>query len=93
MIGNLSNVLGLSLIHISAEIFRENEVLTLADIKQLKKNYEATQQIPGQMDISPMEEQQEAAGTAEGATGNETDQQQEETATEGAGEALSLIHI
>ena len=71
----------------AAEIFRENEVLTLADIKQLKKNYEATQQIPGQMDISQMEEKQEAAGTAESATGNETDQQQEEAATEGAGEA------
>lgn len=71
----------------AAEIFRENEVLTLADIKQLKKNYEATQQIPGQMDISQMEEKQEAAGAGESTAGNETDQQQEETATEGAGEA------
>lgn len=66
----------------AAEVFRENEVLTLSDIKQLKKNWEASQQIPGQM-----EEKQEATGTAESATGNETDQQQEETATEGAGEA------
>lgn len=57
----------------AAEIFRENEVLTLADIKQLKKNYEATQQIPGQMDINQLQEQPE--------------EQQEETATEGAGEA------
>ena len=32
----------------AAEMFRENEVLTIADIKQLKKNYEAAQQIPGQ---------------------------------------------
>lgn len=71
----------------AAEVFRENEVLTLSDIKQIKKNWEASQQIPGQMDISQMEEKQEAAGTAESATGNETDQQQEETATEGAGEA------
>ena len=71
----------------AAEVFRENEVLTLSDIKQLKKNWEASQQIPGQMDISQMEEKQEATGTAESATGNETDQQQEETATEGAGEA------
>ena len=71
----------------AAEVFRENEVLTLSDIKQLKKNWEASQQIPGQMDISQMEEKQEAAGTAESATGNETDQQQEEAATEGAGEA------
>lgn len=71
----------------AAEVFRENEVLTLSDIKQLKKNWEASQQIPGQMDISQMEEKQEAAGTAESATGNEADQQQEETATEGEGEA------
>lgn len=71
----------------AAEVFRENEVLTLSDIKQLKKNWEASQQIPGQMDISQMEEKQEAAGTAESATGNETDRQQEETAAEGAGEA------
>ena len=55
----------------AAEIFRENEVLTLADIKQLKKNYEATQQIPGQMDISQMEEKQEAAGAGESTEGTE----------------------
>lgn len=71
----------------AAEVFRENEVLTLSDIKQLKKNWEASQQIPGQMDISQMEEKQEATGTAENTAGNETDKQQEETATEGAGEA------
>ena len=71
----------------AAEVFRENEVLTLSDIKQLKKNWEASQQIPGQMDISQMEEKQEAAGATESTAGNETDQQQEETATEGAGEA------
>ena len=71
----------------AAEVFRENEVLTLSDIKQLKKNWEASQQIPGQMDISQMEEKQEAAGAGESTAGNETDKQQEETATEGAGEA------
>ena len=71
----------------AAEVFRENEVLTLSDIKQLKKNWEASQQIPGKMDISQMEEKQEAAGAGESTAGNETDQQQEETATEGAGEA------
>lgn len=71
----------------AAEVFRENEVLTLSDIKQLKKNWEASQQIPGQMDISQIEEKQEAAGTTESTAGNETDGQQEETATEGAGEA------
>lgn len=71
----------------AAEVFRENEVLTLSDIKQLKKNWEASQQIPGQMNISQMEEKQEAAGAGESTAGNEVDQQQEETATEGAGEA------
>lgn len=71
----------------AAEVFRENEVLTLSDIKQLKKNWEASQQIPGQMDISQIEEKQEAAGATESDTGNETTGQQEETATERAGEA------
>ena len=71
----------------AAEIFRENEVLTLADIKQLKKNYEATQQIPGQMDISQLQEQPEEQQAQENTADDETDVQQEETATEGAGEA------
>lgn len=71
----------------AAEVFRENEVLTLADIKQLKKNYEASQQIPGQMDINQLQEQPEEPQTQESTTDNETDVQQEETATEGAGEA------
>lgn len=71
----------------AAEIFRENEVLTLADVKQLKKNYEASQQIPGQMDINQLQEQPEEPQTQENTTDGETDDQQEETATEGAGEA------
>lgn len=71
----------------AAEIFRENEVLTLADVKQLKKNYEASQQIPGQMDINQLQEQPEEPRGQESTAGNETDVQQEETATEGAGEA------
>lgn len=71
----------------AAEIFRENEVLTLADVKQLKKNYEAAQQIPGQMDINQLQEQPEEPQTQESATDGETDDQQEETAAEGAGEA------
>ena len=71
----------------AAEIFRENEVLTLADVKQLKKNYEASQQIPGQMDIKQLQEQSEEPQTQENTTDGETDDQQEETATEGAGEA------
>lgn len=66
----------------AAEVFRENEVLTLSDVKQLKKNWEASQQIPGQM-----EEKQEAAGAGESTAGNETDQQQEERATEGTEDA------
>lgn len=71
----------------AAEVFRENEVLTLSDIKQLKKNYEAAQQIPGQMDINQLQEQPEEPQTQENATDGETDDQQEETAAEGAGEA------
>lgn len=71
----------------AAEIFKENEVLTLADIKQLKKNYEATQQIPGQMDINPLQEQPEEQQAQENTADGETDVQQEETATERAGEA------
>ena len=71
----------------AAEVFRENEVLTLSDIKQLKKNWEASQQIPGQMDINQSQEQPEEPQTQESATDGETDDQQEETAAEGAGEA------
>lgn len=71
----------------AAEIFRENEVLTLADVKQLKKNYEASQQIPGQMDINQLQEQPEEPQTQENTADGETDVQQEETATEGTGEA------
>lgn len=71
----------------AAEIFRENEVLTLADIKQLKKNYEAAQQIPGQMDINQLQGQPEEQQAQENTADDETDEEQEETATEGAGEA------
>lgn len=71
----------------AAEVFRENEVLTLTDVKQLKKNYEASQQIPGQMDINQLQEQPEEPQTQENTTDGETDEEQEETATEGAGEA------
>ena len=71
----------------AAEIFRENEVLTLSDIKRLKKNYEAAQQIPGQMDINQLQEQPEEQQAQENTTDGETDEEQEETATEGTGEA------
>lgn len=43
----------------AAEIFRENEILTLPDIKQLKKNYEASKPIPGQISIEEATGQQE----------------------------------
>lgn len=43
----------------AAEEFRENEVLTLPDIKQLKKNWEAAQQIPGQMKQEAQGQQEE----------------------------------
>lgn len=71
----------------AAEVFRENEVLTLSDIKQLKKNWEASQQIPGQMDINQLQKQSEEQQAQENTADGETDVQQEETATEGAGEA------
>ena len=71
----------------AAEIFRENEVLTLADVKQLKKNYEASQQIPGQMDINQLQGQPEEPQTQESTADSEIDEEQEETATEGTGEA------
>lgn len=71
----------------AAEIFRENEVLTLADVKQLKKNYEASQQIPGQMDINQLQGQPEEPQTQESTADGEIDEEQEETAAEGTGEA------
>lgn len=43
----------------AAEIFRENEVLTLPDIKQLKKHYDAAQQIPGQMDVNQLQQEEQ----------------------------------
>lgn len=55
----------------AAEMFRENEVLTIADIKQLKKNYEAAQQIPGQMDMNQFEDQKPEEETETGAEGTE----------------------
>lgn len=71
----------------AAEMFRENEVLTIADIKQLKKNYEAAQQIPGQMDLNQFEDKQQGAGEEETTAEGGEDQQQEETAETGAEEA------
>lgn len=58
----------------AAEVFRENEVLTLADVKQLKKNYEASQTQENTTDGETDEEQEETA--TEGA-GEATEQQPE----------------
>ena len=68
----------------AAEMFRENEVLTIADIKQLKKNYEAAQQIPGQMDMNQFEDQQQAAGEETTTAEGEEDQKPEEETETGA---------
>ena len=68
----------------AAEMFRENEVLTIADIKQLKKNYEAAQQIPGQMDTNQFEDQQQAAGEETTTAEGEEDQKPEEETETGA---------
>ncbi|NSI86619.1 ParB/RepB/Spo0J family partition protein [Agathobacter rectalis] len=68
----------------AAEMFRENEVLTIADIKQLKKNYEAAQQIPGQMDMNQFEDQQQAAGEKTTTAEGEEDQKPEEETETGA---------
>lgn len=68
----------------AAEMFRENKVLTIADIKQLKKNYEAAQQIPGQMDMNQFEDQQQAAGEETTTAEGEEDQKPEEETETGA---------
>lgn len=68
----------------AAEMFRENEVLTIADIKQLKKNYEAAQQIPRQMDMNQFEDQQQAAGEKTTTAEGEEDQKPEEETETGA---------
>ncbi|MBQ0067607.1 MAG: ParB N-terminal domain-containing protein [Phascolarctobacterium sp.] len=64
----------------AAEIFRENETLTLPDIKQLKKQWEAAQPIPGQMNFEQMEQggETDAAEENEERRENEAQGQQEE---------------
>lgn len=69
----------------AAEIFRENEVLTLPDIKQLKKHYDAAQQIPGQMDIDQLqqgEQQEPNVHEIENHAGNEENQTEQTTEPE-----------
>ena len=69
----------------AAEIFRENEVLTLPDIKQLKKNYDAAQQIPGQMDIDQLQQEEQPEPNVheiENHAGNEENQTEQTTEPE-----------
>lgn len=56
------------------EVYRENEALTLPDIKEIKKQQEAAAQVPGQMSLETAEWQrdtQEATQTGENAEGGE----------------------
>ena len=69
----------------AAEIFRENEVLTLPDIKQLKKHYDAAQQIPGQMDIDQLQQEEQPEPNVheiENHAGNEENQPEQTTEPE-----------
>lgn len=69
----------------AAEIFRENEVLTLPDIKQLKKHYDTAQQIPGQMDIDQLQQEEQPEPNVheiENHAGNEESQTEQTTEPE-----------
>ena len=69
----------------AAEIFRENEVLTLSDIKQLKKHYDAAQQIQGQMDIDQLQQEEQPEPNVheiENHAGNEESQTEQTTEPE-----------
>ena len=69
----------------AAEIFRENEVLTLPDIKQLKKHYDAAQQIPEQMDIDQLQQEEQPEPNVheiENHAGNEESQTEQTTEPE-----------
>ena len=69
----------------AAEIFRENEVLTLPDIKQLKKHYDAAQQIPRQMDIDQLQQEEQPEPNVheiENHAGNEESQTEQTTEPE-----------
>lgn len=69
----------------AAEVFRENEVLTLPDIKQLKKHYDAAQQIPGQMDIDQLQQEEQPEPNVhenENHAGNEENQTEQTTEPE-----------
>lgn len=70
----------------AAELFRENEVLTLPDIKQLKKQYEASKQIPGQMDIEQVWQQEEEPNVHEDESCARNEEEQTVDETEQAAE-------
>lgn len=71
------------------EIFRENGALALPDIKEIKKQIEPAAQVPGQMNLAKIEGQQDTQETpqpGETGAGVEDTGEDEENATEGAGE-------
>lgn len=73
----------------AAEKFMENGILTLPDVKELKRQEEASRDIPGQMkieDIDGQENTQEAPQTEENADGEEITGEEEKTAGTAAGE-------
>lgn len=70
----------------AAELLRENEVLTLPDIKQLKKQYEASKQIPGQMDIEQVWQQEEEPNVHEDESCARNEEEQTVDETEQAAE-------
>lgn len=72
----------------AAEAFRENEILTLPDIKQLKKSWEAAQQIPGQMNIDQLEQQDTAEANVQE---NENHAHYEEEQTEAQGQQEEYV--
>ena len=57
----------------AAEIFRENEVLSLPDIKKLKKKLKKAEEdarpIPGQMEFGQLQQEQQESQMAAGSTG------------------------
>lgn len=86
----------------AVEVFRENDILTLSDTKQLKKAMEAAQQIPGQMAFDGNGEPkalEEAAGvhispeTEETDKDKETDTEEEESQNEGTENAADGEYI
>lgn len=79
----------------AAGLFRENDILTLSDVKQLKRAEEAARQIPGQMEFDPegnpkepqtQQDTPEAPESPKTEEGKETDTEEEESQQEGTEE-------